>query len=128
MRNQVRLNTLLKPLALAAFAGYCYWQICWLIRGKLAPSIFSYYTGFPNPGSGVSRSVKALLAGEYLDFVLYNPFTIPIFAMFIFSFYRLGNGWLKNRTLTLPASLGWLWLGLLLCAWIAKFMIGKEYW
>ena len=39
---------------------------------------------------------------------------------------RLKNKDFRNKMKNY--SLGWLWLGALLGAWITKFVIGKHYW
>ena len=128
LRHQVRLKSYIRLFALAAFAGYCFWQVYWLIRGRLAPSLLTFYTSLPNPSSGVTRSIKAALAGHYQDFFLYNPFTVPFIALLAYSLCRLLVSWVKNRELQLPHTVGKLWFALLACAWLVKFILGRKYW
>lgn len=128
LRHQTRLGALLKIAAAVAFIGYCSWNAFWLCHGRLAPSIWSSVSGLPCPSSGVVRSVSAALAGEYRDFILYNPFTIPFLFLFILSAYKLIRVWKETRKLLLPAFVGRLWLIALVTAWLAKFVIGKQYW
>ena len=128
LRHKAGLKSYLRLIALVAFVGYCIWQAYWFLQGRLAPSLLSYYTGLPNPGSGIMRSIEAALAGNYRDFFLYNPFTVPFLALLACSFYLLLLSWYKKRKLRLPAAVGKLWLALLACSWLAKFIIGKKYW
>ena len=128
LRHQAGLKSSLRLIALVAFVGYCFWQAYWLIKGRLAPSLLSYYTGLPNPGSGIMRSIEAALAGNYRESFLYNPFTAPFLALLVCSFCLLLLSWYKKRKLLLPAIVGKLWFTLLACSWLAKFIIGKKYW
>jgi len=59
------LAAFLRPLALAAFAGYVLWNLFWLARGAIPPSILLYCTGLPCPTTGVCRSLLALRHGHY---------------------------------------------------------------
>ncbi len=120
---------LLRYLAIIAFVFYCLWNGYWLIwQRHLAPSILSYYTGLPNPGSGGTRSLKAAFAGEYMEAFLYNPFTVPFILLIAYSFCKIASNWRANKTIELPKYLGLIWIIIIALAWITKFIIGAKYW
>lgn len=128
LRHEARVRPVLKLAAIAAFIVYCFWNGFWLARGQLPPSIWSSLTGLPCPTSGVTRSVRALVAGECSASLLYNPFTIPFALLLAYSAYRLVWSWRARHEFVLPASVGRLWLVAILGAWLAKFLIGPAYW
>ncbi len=131
MRNKVRIVFLrcLRCLGILAFTFYCLWNSYWLLwRGRLAPSIWTHFTGLPNPGSGGTRSLKAAFSGKYMESLLYNPFTVPFIFLFLYSFFKIATNWKANKAIALPPYMGWLWIVTLILAWIAKFIIGPKYW
>ena len=128
VRRQDRINGAVKAVALLAFAGYCCWNGFWLLRGRLPPSIWTFATGLPCPSTGLTRSLKALAAGDGVGFFLYNPFTTAFVLLSALSAYKLAAAWRAHRPLLLPPGFGWLWLGTLAASWIAKFLIGPAYW
>jgi len=128
LRHQAGLSWGLKATAIAAFAGYCAWNVFWLSRGRLPPSLWSHCTGLPCPSSGLVRSLGSLSAGRFGDFVLYNPFTVAFVALFVASLLCLAGSWRKDRSPRLPDAVGRLWLITLAAAWAAKFLVGRQYW
>ncbi|NLD48383.1 MAG: DUF2752 domain-containing protein [Clostridiaceae bacterium] len=126
--HKIRIE-LFKYLGIIAFVFYCLWNGYWLFwQKRLAPSIWSYYTGLPNPGSGGTRSLKAAFAGEYMESLLYNPFTFPFILLTVYSFYRIAANWRANKAIELPPYIGWMWIVTIALAWITKFIIGPKYW
>ena len=118
----------LKTAALVAFVGYCAWNVFWLGRGQLPPSIWKYCTGLPCPTTGMTRSLGALAKGDWTNFFAYNPFTILFIALFLLSMLLLLIRWKRDRRLELPRYLAGMWFLALTGAWIAKFLLGSHYW
>ncbi|MBN1590328.1 MAG: DUF2752 domain-containing protein [Pirellulales bacterium] len=128
MRCEAWLRPALKATAVAAFVGYGAWNAFWLSGGCLPPSIWSRCTGLPCPSTGVVRSLLALWSGNFSDFVLYNPFTIAFIALLMVSLLFLLKSWDKRHIPQVPAFVARLWLVTLTSAWVAKFVIGSQYW
>ena len=128
VRHKTGLRASLQVLGVLAFSGYFCWNVFWLSKGQVPPSIWLSITGLPCPSTGVFRSLKAAFAGNYLDFILYNPFTIPFLGLTIFSFYSIIRSWKAKQELLLPSYLGYLWLITIVAAWLSKFIIGRQYW
>ena len=128
VRHKTGLRESLKVLGILAFSGYFCWNVFWFSKGQIPPSIWSSITGLPCPTTGVFRSLKAVFAGNYLDFILYNPFTILFLGLMVVSFYSIIRSWKANRKLLLPSYLSYVWLITIVAAWLAKFIIGRQYW
>ena len=85
-------------------------------------------TGLPCPTTGGVRSLLAMLRGQWHEAFLYNPFT-PVFLLLLLgSLYRVFRCLRQGKSVLLPPWLGWAWLIALALAWIAKFVIGPQYW
>jgi len=128
LRHQTWLGGSLRRIAAVSFVGYCMWNAFWLSKGHLPPSIWSYFTGLPCPSSGVSRSLGALLSWDFSNFLCYNPFSVPFLALTIVSLICMMRNWRTHRRLRIPTFVGRLWLVVLVGAWVAKFIMGNEYW
>lgn len=128
LRKQDRLVLFLRSCGVGAFVGYMVWNGYWLANGRLPPSIWTSVTGLPCPTSGVTRSIKALIAGDGVGFILYNAFTVPFVAMVVHSGYRLAAAGASQKRAVLSRRLGLLWLAVLLAAWLSKFLVGPKYW
>jgi len=126
--HETWVTALLKCCALSAFVGYAFWNGFWLVHGRLPLSIWTALTGLPCPSSGMTRSLHALLIGNYANCILYNPFTIPFLLLLGYSVYRLLIAWKSKSDLLLPPFLSCLWLISIAAAWILKFLIGRAYW
>ena len=128
VRMQDRLRVALKRLAICAFAGYLVWNVVWLLRGRLPPSIWSYFTGLPCPTSGVCRSLAAVSHIDFRSAFLFNAFTLPYLYLLCFSGIVLFRQLLRRRDLVLPPLLARAWCLALILGWAAKFVVGREYW
>ena len=122
------LAAFLRPLALAAFAGYVLWNLFWLARGAIPPSILLYCTGLPCPTTGVCRSLLALRHGHYRLALLLNPLTMPYLALLAASALILLRQFVRRQRLLLPGFLAWCWTASLSLGWAAKFLLGRAYW
>ncbi len=118
------------PWLVAGWASlllYLCWNAAWLAQGRLAPSLLVGIFGIPAPTTGLTRSLGELLQGNFDAALLWNPFTIPICLLFIATICWALSIALRRRR-SLPAPIVRIWLTLLAAAWIAKFIIGPEYW
>lgn len=69
-----------------------------------------------------------MLAGRRLESLLYNPMSVPICLMMLFSLGYLARQCLSRRRLSLPNWTLHAWLVLLAIAWILKLASDPEYW
>ena len=110
------------------FAAYVCWNVLWLTSGKIPPSALRELFGIPCPTTGCTRSLTALLHGNVLASLLWNPFTVPILILLGISLQFLFLAALRKKELLLPKWVGTAWFCILLLAWISKFILGRAYW
>jgi hypothetical protein len=115
-------------LGLAGFAVYCTWWGVHLATGRLAPSIWSSLTGLPCPTTGFTRSLLALMAGDFRESLLLNPLTTVFLLLLALSLACLAWKWKERRRLVLSPPLAALWAVTLVAAWAFKFLLGPKYW
>jgi hypothetical protein len=115
-------------LVIAGLVSYGTWWLYFLAQGRFPPAPLRAITGLPAPSTGCTRSLEALLQGHLLDSFRWNPFSVPILLLLIVSVSWIGVQALRGRTLRLPNGFLGLWAALLLSAWIAKFILGPQYW
>ena len=121
-------RTYMRLCAMVFFAAYLAWNVRWLAAGKVPPSVLRAFLGIPCPTTGGMRSFLSLLHGEFYASVLWNPFTIPILILLALSCRKLLVAALRKKELLLPQWLGAAWWCVLIAAWLAKFLLGREYW
>lgn len=114
--------------ARASFAAYLVWNLAWFASGRIPPSVLRALFGLPCPTTGCTRSLVGLLHGDARASVLWNPFTVPIAILLAVSLGMLFPAALRKRELVLPKWVGAAWLGVLLAAWVTKFLLGRAYW
>ena len=113
---------------LAALIAYCAWWIFWLVRGQFPPAPLHALTGLPAPSSGCIRALQALLHGDIIASFLWNPFAVPITLLLAINFLWLMMLLIRRRPLRLPTTIFSIWAIMLVAAWIAKFVLGSQYW
>ncbi len=121
-------RSLLRSVAAAVFAVYIVWNIFWLTQGRLGPALFKTLTQLPCATTGMTRSLRCLLAGQWLDSAAYNLFTVPTCLLFAISLGWVGVQLLRRRRPALPALVGWGWLAVFSAAWIFKLAGPVAYW
>jgi hypothetical protein len=129
LRRQTRLVALfVKAAALGMFGFYLLWNVYWLGQGRLPDSILKAFIGIPCPTTGCTRSIAALVHGEWLQSFLWNPIALIYISLFMGSAGLLAHQALKGKRLALPPAVVLLWAGSLAVGWILKLIIGPEYW
>lgn len=123
-----RASVLPRVIGYTALGGYLLWNGYWIFRGRIPPSILLGVFHIPAPTTGMTRSCLSLLEGDLRDFFLWNPFTLPILALFLVSLGVLAWRFLGTRKACLPPYFLKLWIGLLLAAWVAKLAMGPAWW
>jgi hypothetical protein len=129
MRNETRLTPgVIRAFALCAFAVYIAWNVAWLARGHIPPSMLKGFVGIPCPTTGGCRSIQALCRGQLRQSFLFNPLTLVYLGLFAYSVSVLSWQRLRGMRLVLRPALAWAWWLSLLVGWAAKFALGKQYW
>lgn len=118
----------LRVIASALLVTYLWWNGAWLSLGHAPPSLMLALTGLPAPTTGMTRSLLQLIDGNWAASLAWNPFAVPLLALFLVSIGRVAVQGICGRRLELGTTLGRCWLGVLLAAWAAKFLIGPGYW
>jgi hypothetical protein len=111
-----------------AFAFYLVWNIAWLARGRMPPSLWLYGTGLPCPTTGMWRSLLALSRGDVTGSLLFNPLTVVYLGLLVPSGIIIGHQLIARRETCLPRILTALWLLALGLGWGMKFLLGRAYW
>ena len=83
---------ILRWCAFFMFVYYVGWNLYFLAQGRLAPSILTGATGIPSPTTGGTRSLQALLRGDWLESLRCHPLTVPLIG-----WYALTVGLLVTR-------------------------------
>jgi len=65
--------------------------------------------------------------GDFYGSFLWNPFSIPILILLALSGQKLIIATLCKKELLLPNWLVTAWGGVLIRAWLAKFLLGRNY-
>jgi hypothetical protein len=113
-----RVPLLPQIVGYSALGGYLLWNAYWLL------GVFH----IPAPTTGMSRSCLALLGGNLREFFLWNPFTVPILALFVCSICVLTWRLVSARRACLPPWFLKAWIGVLLAAWVTKLALGSAWW
>jgi hypothetical protein len=89
--------------------------------------IFKSITGVPCPTCGYSTAIGCLLAGNFKHSFLHNPGWI-IWVVFQTGLVFIGiKSILTGRQVVIPGGLVYLLSVLIVLTWVAKFIIGSEY-
>ena len=118
----------LRAAALALFIVYLGWNVLWLTQGRLGPSLFLAVTGLPCPTTGVTRSLDAMISGEWGESLKYNAMALPIVALLGFCIVWLVVRCVRTQRLVLPNWVLTAWMLLLATAWILKLTGDPSYW
>ena len=121
-------SSMLRCLAIALFVVYLAWNLWWLSRLAVPPSLFAAMTGLPCPTTGGTRAFRCLLQGDVGESLRFNAMTIPLVAMFWATLAVAGSRLQSRRELSLPAWFVRAWLGLLVVAWVLKLAGSPSYW
>ena len=117
-----------KHFAIVAFIGYVVWNAAWLLSCHIPPSIWTYCTGLPCPTTGVCRSLLALCRGDFCTAILFSPFAMPYIGLTCLSGFLVLKCHLRRHELVLPPLVVRAWFFTLSVGWVAKFVLGIEYW
>jgi hypothetical protein len=117
-----------RAAALTLFLFYLAWNALWIARGQLPPSILIWLAGIPSPTTGGYRSFHLLLEGRFRRSLLFNPFTAVYLALFAASLSQLLLQWVRRRRLAIGVWLARAWMAALAVGWVAKIVLGRQYW
>lgn len=113
----------LRGLAIAATCVYVAWNAWWLSGGVIPPSMLYGLTGIPSPTTGGTRSLLALLAGDWSASLRHNAMTVPLIGLLALSLAWPLTQRLRGRAARLPVAFLWAWGLTLGLAWVLKLLI-----
>jgi len=129
MRHQESLiGRIVRTLSITAFFFYLVWNAVWIVKGRIPPSILRAVIGLPCPTTGGYRSFLALLRGEFVQSFLFNPLMPVYVLLFLYSMAVLLRQLICRKRLALSPFIGRMWGCSLLLGWVAKFVLGRQYW
>ena len=111
-----------------AFLGYVIWNVRWIAQSTIPPSILIGVCGVPAPTTGMTRSVRAFVEGNWSHGFLWNPMTIPFCALLLWTLVEIACKLSSRDRLVISKLCAKCWFGGLLVAWIAKFSLGAQWW
>ncbi len=85
---------------LGMLACYLCWNVWFLAKGQVPPSMLRGLIGLPAPTTGGTRSFLALLQGHLTASLYYNPMTLPILALLLVTLGQVI--WRGRAILALP--------------------------
>ena len=102
---------------------YVGWNLAHLAAGQLPGSLMTAIVGLPCPTSGGTRAISALLGGDVITSLRWNPLAVPITVLFVLSLVEL----VRSRLVWGRVRLGprWVrcWMWLLATAWLVQLAI-----
>ncbi len=119
----------LRCFAAALLMVYIGWNIVWWMQLRLAPSIFESITGLPCATTGGTRSLLALVDGDWRESLIHNPMTLPILAVLLVSILVLVQRLFCGQRFVLPPRLFGTWVVVLSFAWVFKivqWLLGQQ--
>lgn len=129
MRHQESLiGRIVRSVSITAFFFYLGWNAVWIVKGRIPPSILRAVLGLPCPTTGGYRSFLALLHGEFVQSFFFNPLMPVYVLLFLYSILVLVRQFICRKRLVLSPLIGRMWGGSLLLGWVAKFVLGRQYW
>jgi hypothetical protein len=129
MRHQESLTgRIVRIVSITAFFFYLAWNAVWIAKGRIPPSILRAVIGLPCPTTGGYRSFLALWRGEFVQSFFFNPLMPVYVLLFLYSIAVLLRQLICRKRLALSPFMGWMWVGSLLLGWVAKFVLGRQYW
>lgn len=124
-RSALRFPGILGSLA---FAFYFAWNVRWIARGAIPPSILVGVFGIPAPTTGMTRSTLAFLRGDWTSAFLWNPFTLPFYLVLVWTGVEVASQLIRRQRLVISKPLVLTWPAMLLAAWITKLALGSQWW
>lgn len=112
----------------AALGLYLAWNAWWLARASIPPSMLRAVCGLPAPTTGMTRSWLALVHGDFSRALLWNPLSVPIALLYLWSVAVLVRNIVGREQVMLDPRLARAWIVLLAMAWVTKFVLGPEWW
>jgi hypothetical protein len=90
---------ILRYIALFAFAFYLFWNLYFLLKVQLPPSILYKITGIPSPTTGMGRSLMAIIDFNLKGFLINNPMVILFIPILILILINLFISYCKRKKL-----------------------------
>lgn len=115
-------------LATVCFCFYLGWNVYWLWRRTVPPSILLGVFGIPAPTTGMTRALRALWQGDGWGSLRWNPCAVPLAALYAGTLGYVAWRLRRRQSPLLPAWMGWAWLVLLLGGWLVKLVQGPAWW
>lgn len=114
-----------RMVAVVALAGYSGWNVYWLARGQVPPSLWVAATGTPCPTTGGCRSLMALARADLVGSLYWNPMTVPLVAMLAGTAVFVIHDLARARTPAFSDRYALGWILILGIAWAFKLAL---YW
>ncbi len=97
---------LLATGAVLGFVFYVFWNMLFLLKGIIPPSIMYKLTGIPSPTTGMYRSFIGIIQMDYGAYITNNPFVIPFIILLLCTTVILATKLKKKQPFLISNSMG----------------------
>lgn len=101
---------LLATVTVIGFVFYVVWNMFFLLKGIVPPSIMYKLTGIPSPTTGMYRSFIGIIQMDYKVYITNNPFVIPFIILLLFTTVILGTKYKNKQPLLISNNMGIIYL------------------
>ena len=104
---------LLATVTIIGFAFYVVWNMFFLQKGIIPPSIMYKLTGIPSPTTGMYRSFVGIINMDYRVYINNNPFVIPFTILLLYTTVFLVSKYKNKHPLLINNRIGFSYLFIL---------------
>jgi len=97
---------LLATVTVLGFVFYIVWNMFFLLKGIIPPSIMYKLTGIPSPTTGMYRSFIGIIQMDYGAYITNNPFVIPFIILLLCTTVILATKFKNKQPFLISNSMG----------------------
>lgn len=99
-------HRLLATITVLGFVFYIVWNMFFLQKGIIPPSIMFKLTGIPSPTTGMYRSLIGIIQMDFRVYIANNPFVIPFIILLLCTTVILATKYKNKQPLIISNNLG----------------------
>lgn len=122
IRQQSIARMTLRSMGFALLFVYGAWNLLHLFYRQVPSSLFLEFTGLPCPTTGGTRSLLALIHGDFALSLRWNPATLPLLLLAGATCVHIFAAVVKEGRVRLSDSLARSWMILLAVGWAVQIV------